>query len=81
LPIIKKLNAGFNGIMRDPEAAKQLAAEGAEVTPWTPAQFGALIENNLATWKRVARDADIRAELLVRPYEPQWQRVLGYCLR
>ena len=62
LPIIKKLNAGFNGIMRDPEAAKQLAAEGAEVTPWTPAQFGALIENNLATWKRVARDADIRAE-------------------
>lgn len=60
--IVKRLNAEFNAILLDPEAAKQLAGEGAEVTPWTPAQFGALLENNVATWKRVAREADIRAE-------------------
>ena len=61
-PIVAKLNSEFNAILRDPEAAKQLAAEGAEVTAWTPAQFGTLLEENLAMWKRVARDADIRAE-------------------
>ena len=60
--IVAKLNAGINTISADPEAAKQLATEGAEVTPWTPAQFGALIAGNLAMWKRVARDSSIRAE-------------------
>ena len=60
--IVKRLNAEFNAILSDPEAAKQLATEGAEVTPWTPAQFGVLLADNVAMWKRVARDADIRAE-------------------
>ena len=60
--IVKRLNAEFNAILSDPDAAKQLAGEGAEVTPWTPAQFGALLESNVATWKRVAREANIRAE-------------------
>jgi tripartite-type tricarboxylate transporter receptor subunit TctC len=60
--IVQRLNAEFNAILSDPEAAKQLATEGAEVTPWTPAQFGALLENNVAMWKRVAREANIRAE-------------------
>ena len=60
--IVKRLNAEFNAILSDPEAAKQLATEGAEVTPWTPVQFGALLADNVAMWKRVARDADIRAE-------------------
>ena len=60
--IVSRLNAEFNTILSDPEAAKQLAMEGAEVTPWTPAQFGALLSSNLAMWKRVARDSNIRAE-------------------
>jgi tripartite-type tricarboxylate transporter receptor subunit TctC len=60
--IVARLNAEFNAILSDPETAQQLAAEGAEVTPWTPAQFGALLANNLAMWKRVARESSIRAE-------------------
>ena len=60
--VVQRLNKEFNAILSDPEAAKQLATEGAEVTPWTPAQFGALLENNVAMWKRVAREANIRAE-------------------
>ena len=60
--IVSLLNTEFNTISADPEAAKQLAAEGAEVTAWTPAQFNALLANNLAMWKRVARDSGIRAE-------------------
>jgi tripartite-type tricarboxylate transporter receptor subunit TctC len=60
--IVQRLNKEFNAILSDPEASKQLATEGAEVTPWTPAQFGALLENNVAMWKRVAREANIKAE-------------------
>jgi tripartite-type tricarboxylate transporter receptor subunit TctC len=61
-PIINRLNAEINAILLDPEAAKQLAAEGADVTAWTPTQFGELLAENLNKWKRVAREADIRAE-------------------
>jgi tripartite-type tricarboxylate transporter receptor subunit TctC len=56
------LNAELNAILGDPDVVRQLAAEGAEVTVWTPAQFGTLLADNLNKWKRVAREADIRAE-------------------
>jgi tripartite-type tricarboxylate transporter receptor subunit TctC len=61
-PIVSKLNSELNAILQDPDVARQLAAEGAEVTVWTPAQFGTLLADNLNKWKRVAREADIRAE-------------------
>lgn len=60
--IITRLNADINAILRDADAAKQLAAEGAEVTVWTPAQFGTLLADNMKQWKIVAREANIRAE-------------------
>ena len=60
--IIARLNTEINTILRDPEAAKQLATEGAEVTAWTPAQFGAMLTENMAKWRTVAREANIRAE-------------------
>jgi len=60
--ITSRLNAEFNAISSDPEASKQLAAEGAEVTAWTPVQFNALLAENLAMWKRVARESNIHVE-------------------
>jgi tripartite-type tricarboxylate transporter receptor subunit TctC len=61
------LQTGFqpaliNGILRDTEAARQLAAGGAEAAVWTPAQFGAMLAQRLDKWKKVAREANIRAE-------------------
>lgn len=60
--IVTQLNAEINAILRDAEAARQLAAEGAEVAVWTPAQFGAMLAQTLVKWKGVAREANIRAE-------------------
>jgi tripartite-type tricarboxylate transporter receptor subunit TctC len=60
--IVTRLNAEINTILRDADAAKQLATEGAEVTVWTPAQFGAMLAENMNKWKTVAREANIRAE-------------------
>jgi tripartite-type tricarboxylate transporter receptor subunit TctC len=59
--IIAKLNSEINAVLMDPETAKQLANEGAEVTPWTPAQFGAFLATNLERWTRVARESEIKA--------------------
>jgi tripartite-type tricarboxylate transporter receptor subunit TctC len=60
--IVTRLNTEINNILRDPDAARQLATEGAEVTAWTPAQFGAMLTENMAKWRTVAREANIRAE-------------------
>lgn len=60
--VVTRLNAEINAILRDTDAAKQLATEGAEVTVWTPAQFGTMLAENMSKWKTVAREANIRAE-------------------
>ncbi len=60
--IVSLLNTEVNTILRDPEAAQQLAAEGAQVTALTPAQFGVMLAETFNKWKKVAREANIRAE-------------------
>ena len=60
--MVNLVNAEINTILRDPEAATQLAAEGADVAVWTPVQFGVLLADTLNKWKKVAREANIRAE-------------------
>lgn len=60
--IVGKLNTEINAVLAAPDVAKQLAAEGAEVTVWTPARFGEFLAANVQRWKRVARDANITAE-------------------
>jgi tripartite-type tricarboxylate transporter receptor subunit TctC len=61
-PIIARLNAEINALLRDPEAARRLAAEGAEPVTDTPEAFGKLIAAELVKWERIARQARIRAE-------------------
>ncbi len=61
-PIVNKLNAEINTILREPEMVKHLAAEAAEPAIATPEAFGKLIASDLAKWSRVAKQAGIRAE-------------------
>jgi tripartite-type tricarboxylate transporter receptor subunit TctC len=61
-PIIAKLNAEINAVLRDPEAAKRLAAEGAEPVTDTPEAFGRLISGELVKWSRIAKQAGIKAQ-------------------
>lgn len=60
--IVAQLNSEINAILTDAAVVKQLAAEGAELTAWTPAQFGAMLAGNMNQWKKIAREANIRAE-------------------
>ena len=61
-PIVTKLNSEIGAILRDPEMAKRLSAEAAEPVITTPDAFGKLIQENIAKWGRIAKEANIKAE-------------------
>lgn len=60
--IVSRLNTDINQVLLEPEVSKQMAAEGADVTAWTPQQFGQLLTENFNKWKRVAKEAQIKSE-------------------
>jgi len=61
-PIIDQLNALIVKALRQPDVAKRLAAEGAEVIGSTPGEFGAHIKSELERVGRVVRAAGIKIE-------------------
>ena len=61
-PIIEQLNAVIVKALQQPDVAKRLAAEGAEVIGSTPEEFGALQRTEIAKWGGVIRTAKIQVE-------------------
>src|SRR5260221_2860366 len=60
--VIDKLHGGIIRALRQPEVAKRLAAEGAEVIGSTPDEFGSHIKAEVARVAAVVRAAGIRPE-------------------
>ncbi|MCK8787660.1 tripartite tricarboxylate transporter substrate binding protein [Roseomonas sp. NAR14] len=60
--VVSRLNQAFNEIVRQPDTAARLTAQGAEVVTGTPAEFGAFIRAEIARWAEVTAAAGIRAE-------------------
>jgi len=61
-PIIEQLNALIVRALRQPDVAKRLATEGAEVIGSTPEEFGAHIKSEVERVGRVVRAAGIKIE-------------------
>jgi len=61
-PIIEQLNAVIVKALRQPDVAKRLATEGAEVIGSTPEEFGAHIKAEVERVGRIVRAAGIKAE-------------------
>ena len=61
-PLLTRLNGEIGRILREPDSAQKLVAEGAE--PWitTSAQFARVISTEVDKWTRVAREAGIRPD-------------------
>src|SRR3546814_10217739 len=55
-PAISELNAHLVRALRDPATQATLRAMGAEPAPDSPAEFGKLVESELANWRKVAQD-------------------------
>lgn len=60
--IIDRLNRDLVRALNTPETREQLLANGMEPQPGTPEELARQIENQLAVWGRVVRDAGIQAE-------------------
>ena len=60
--IIARLNQEITRYLRTPEAAKLLAAQGADVAYSSPEEQTALIKSDLDKWGKVIRDNGIRGE-------------------
>jgi tripartite-type tricarboxylate transporter receptor subunit TctC len=61
-PIINRLNAALNEIVRQPDTHARLVSQGAEVVTGTPAEFGAFIRSEIERWAKVAAETGMRAE-------------------
>jgi tripartite-type tricarboxylate transporter receptor subunit TctC len=61
-PIIARLNAGLNALLRQPEIRELLAKQGMVVAGGTPERLGELVKNELARWSRVVASAGIKAD-------------------
>lgn len=61
-PAVMRLNTEINAILADPESARRLNVIGADPNPMTVAAFGKFMNSEFEKWKRVAREANIRAE-------------------
>jgi len=60
--VVDKLNAEINRIVQSVEMKEFFLREGAEPAPLKPAEFGKLIEAEIARWKKVAQAANIQPE-------------------
>ena len=61
-PIVARLNTEIVRFLGTPEAAKQLAVQGADVAATSAEEFLALIKSDLAKWGKVIQDNGIRGE-------------------
>jgi tripartite-type tricarboxylate transporter receptor subunit TctC len=59
--IIKRLHGATAKILRMPDVADQLLAQGATPIGSTPAELDAFLRSEIARWTKLIREADIRA--------------------
>ena len=61
-PIVSRLNAEIAGVLKQPELAQRLEADGAFPAASTSEAFAQRLHAEVEKWKRVARDSNIRIE-------------------
>ena len=60
--VIATLNAHMVKALNAPDTQKRLAEHGAEASPTTPAEFGALLKSETVRWAQVIKDAGVLSE-------------------
>jgi tripartite-type tricarboxylate transporter receptor subunit TctC len=60
--IVKRMNEELNKVLKNPEVAKKLDAQGIDVTGGTSAQASAFIEKQMDIWAKVVKDNNIKVD-------------------
>ena len=58
-PLVAKLNAGLNAVLRQQEVIDRLNALNVEFRENTPEEFRAFVKAEMQKWERVVREANI----------------------
>lgn len=61
-PIIQKIQADTEKVLRNPEMRKRIEEQGMEVVASKPEQFDAFVQSEMKRWARVVGEANIQAE-------------------
>ena len=59
-PIVRKLNAAIVEAIHQPDVGARLAADGSIPVGSSPAQFNAHIKSEIAKWKKLVKEANLR---------------------
>jgi tripartite-type tricarboxylate transporter receptor subunit TctC len=60
--IVKRMNEELNKVLKNPEVAKKLDAQGIDVTGGSSAQASAFIEKQMDIWAKVVKDNNIKVD-------------------
>ncbi|WP_245906346.1 tripartite tricarboxylate transporter substrate binding protein [Teichococcus aestuarii] len=60
--ILARINADAVAILRDPAVSARMLELGGFPAPGTPEEFGGFIRGEIAKWRQVAREANVRLE-------------------
>jgi tripartite-type tricarboxylate transporter receptor subunit TctC len=60
--LVRRINADFRKLLREPDTAKRLEELGIEPVGNSPEEFGAFIKGEIERWTRVARAANVKME-------------------
>lgn len=61
-PIVAKLNADINAVLREADLRESFAGQGIAPASGTPEQLGERVKREVALWARVVKDAGIKAD-------------------
>lgn len=61
-PVLAKLNAEVNAVLKDPQVSKFLEGQGAIIEGGTPEKFAAHIKSEIPKWAKVIKDSGARAD-------------------
>jgi tripartite-type tricarboxylate transporter receptor subunit TctC len=61
-PIVARLHKEISGMLDLPEIQKQIASDGSEIMRMSPSEFAAYMDNEMAKWGRVVKQAGIKAQ-------------------
>jgi tripartite-type tricarboxylate transporter receptor subunit TctC len=56
------MNEELNKVLKNPEIAKKLDAQGIDIMGGSPAQAGAFIDKQMTIWAKVVKDNGIKAD-------------------
>jgi tripartite-type tricarboxylate transporter receptor subunit TctC len=59
-PIVQKLNVGINNVLHDPNVTTRFQQLNIDIRHTTPEEFGSFVQDQMALWSKVVREANIR---------------------